>query len=251
MERETKMMLEELYTSGKYVEKWPTWHAEMQIIHDVQANSTSITTKKLKWSASIAINFRRKRFAFFKPLLAHLPRPLHILDVGGTQVFWEIMGFIRDDVKLTILNTEPIEATFPNVTCIVGDARDMHEFQDKEFEVVFSNSVIEHVGTFDQQRKMAEEVQRVGKRYILQTPNRYFPIEPHILFPFFQFFPLGLKVFIATHSPNYGWKSSHVEELSTIRLMTEKELRTLFPGAKVYKERFLGFTKSFVLYKGW
>lgn len=251
MERELKMRHEDLYTSDKHLEKWPTWHTEMQIIHDLQANSTSIATKKLKWSASIAINFRRKRFAFFKSLIACLPRPLHILDVGGTQGFWEIMGFIRDDVKLTILNIEPIEATFPNVTSIVGDARDMREFKDKEFEVVFSNSVIEHVGSFDQQRAMAEEVQRVGKRYFVQTPNRYFPIEPHVLLPFFQFFPSGLKVFLATHSPNCGWKSSHVEELSTIRLMTEKELRTLFPGAKVYKERFLGLTKSFVLYKGW
>lgn len=221
----------------------------MYTINNVQSNSTSATAQP--WSASIATNFRRKRFVFFKSLIASLPRPLHILDVGGTQVFWETMGFVQDDIHLTILNTEPVEATFPNVTNIVGDARDMHELKDKQFEVVFSNAVIEHVGNFKQQRQMAEEVQRVGKRYIVQTPNRYFPIEPHVLIPFFQFFPLKLKVFTATHSPNWGWKASHIEELSTIRLMSEKELRSVFPGAQIFKEDFLGLTKSFILYKGW
>ena len=111
--------------------------------------------------------------------------------------------------------------------------------------------VLRTASNFDQQRRMAEEVQRVGKRYILHTPNRYFPIEPHVLIPFFQFLPLSLKVFIAIHSPNWGWKSSHIEELDTIRLMSERELRSIFPGARVYKERFWGLTKSFILYKGW
>jgi hypothetical protein len=170
---------------------------------------------------------------------------------SGTQGYWEHMGFTGDDLQLTLLNTEPIEVTLPQVTSVIGDARDMREFKDKEFEIVFSNAVIEHVGNFDQQRHMAEEVQRVGKRYILHTPNRYFPIEPHVLIPFFQFLPLSVKVFLATHSPNWGWKASHLGELSTIRLMSERELRSIFPGARVYKERFWGLTKSFILYKGW
>nr|HET6902797.1 class I SAM-dependent methyltransferase [Ktedonobacteraceae bacterium] len=221
----------------------------MQTVNNVKVDSTPIAT--LPWPASIAIDFRRKRFAFFKSLIASLPRPLRILDVGGTQAFWEIMGFIQDDIQLTILNTEPVEATFPNVTCIVGDARDMREFKDKEFEVVFSNAVIEHVGNLQQQHSMAKEIQRVGKRYIVQTPNRNFPIEPHVLIPFFQFFPLNLKVFTATHTPSWGWKAAHIEELSTIRLMSEKELRTFFPRVQVYKENFLGLTKSFIVYRGW
>ena len=223
----------------------------MQTINNSQTNSTSSAIRKQKWSVSIALNFRKKRFAFVKALIASLPRPLHILDVGGTQSFCEHMGLAEDDLQLTLLNTEPVEATLPNLISIIGDARAMPAFKDKEFEVVFSNAVIEHVGTFEQQRQMAEEVQRVGKRYIIHTPNRYFPIEPHVLIPFFQFLPLNLKVLIATHSPDWGWKSSHVGELNTIRLMSERELRSIFPGARVYKERFWGLTKSFILYKGW
>jgi len=221
----------------------------VQTINKAQVDSAPVVRQP--WSASVAINFRRKRLAFFKSLIESLPRPLNILDVGGTQEFWEILGFLQDDIHLTILNTEPVEAKFPNVTTIVGDARDMRELKDKQFEVVVSNAVIEHVGNFKQQRQMAEEVQRVGKRYIVQTPNRYFPIEPHVLIPFFQFFPLKLKIFTATHTPNWGWKAVHIEELSTIRLMSEKELRSVFPGTRIFKENFLGLSKSFILYKGW
>jgi hypothetical protein len=221
----------------------------MHIPDTSQAGSTPAIARP--WSASIAIGYRKRRFALFQSLIAGLPRPLHILDVGGTQAFWELMGFIQDDIHLTILNTEPDEATFPSVTSIVGDARNMREFKDQQFEVVFSNAVIEHVGNYEQQRQMADEVRRVGKRYIVQTPNRHFPIEPHVLIPFFQFFPLPLKVFTATHTPNWGWKASHIEELSTIRLMSKKELKSVFPDARVYKENFLGLTKSFILYKGW
>ena len=224
----------------------------MQTANDAHTSANPIMITTRNWIASIAINFRRRRLSLFKSLITQLPRPLHILDVGGTQDFWErVAVFTQNDVYLTVLNTEPATATAPNVKSVVGDARDMYEFQDQEFEVVFSNAVIEHVGNFAQQRAMAKEVQRVGKRYIVQTPNRHFPIEPHVLIPFFQFFPLWLKIFVATHTPNWGWKASHLEELSTIRLMTEIELRCLFPGATVYKEKFLGLTKSFILYKGW
>ena len=63
----------------------------------------------------------------------------------------------------------------------------MDFFKDKSFDAVFSNSVIEHVGTFEDQKMMANEVIRVTNFYFIQTPNLYFPIEPHFLVPFFQF----------------------------------------------------------------
>ncbi len=199
---------------------------------------------------------RRKRFAFFKSLVSSLPRPLQILDVGGTQEFWEKMNFIRADVRIMVYNLTSFDIPHPNMTSMAGDARNMQEFKDGEFDIVFSNSVIEHVGSYNQQRQMAEEVQRVGKKYCLQTPNRFFPIEPHVLLPFFQFLPVSLRIFILAHFRTpWGWKLSGKEEaveyVREIRLLTEKELRRLFPGAKIYKEKFLGLTKSFVVYKGW
>ena len=73
-----------------------------------------------------------------------------------------------------------------------------------EFDIVFSNSVIEHLGDIEGQRRMAKEIRRVGKYYYLQTPNRNFPVEPHFQFPFFQFLPKWLRTAIVRRW-SIGW----------------------------------------------
>lgn len=133
---------------------------------------------------SLAVQFRRKRFAFFLSLLSQLNRPVSILDVGGAESYWKTMGIDHHaQVFVTLLNLTEENVSLPNVKSIVGDARALH-FGDRSFDVVFSNSVIEHVGSFQDQLQMAGEVQRVGIRYFIQTPNKSFPLEPHFLFPF-------------------------------------------------------------------
>jgi hypothetical protein len=206
---------------------------------------------------TIASKLRQKRFTLFMRLLAKVPRPIKILDVGGTQEFWERMGFTSEPgVEVVILNVGKVTTAHDNFVSIVGDARDMKSFARDEFDVVFSNSVIEHVGTYADQRRMADEVKRVGRRYFLQTPNRYFPIEPHFLVPFFQFLPLSVRAFLVRHF-DVGWytkipdKHAAIKEVASIRLLTRRELATLFPGAAIYKEQFLGLTKSLIVYDGW
>jgi ubiquinone/menaquinone biosynthesis C-methylase UbiE len=88
-------------------------------------------------------------------------------------------------VDITLLNPELSESAPSNFTAFVGDGRSMPQFEDHQFDIVFSNSTIEHVGSIDDQRAMAREIVRVGRKYYVQTPNRYFPIEPHFVFPFF------------------------------------------------------------------
>jgi hypothetical protein len=116
--------------------------------------------------------------------------------------------------------------------------------------------VIEHVGALADQRAMAAEVRRVGQRYFVQTPNRYFPIEPHFLVPGFQFLPVRVRAeWLARR--NVGWytKAESYEaalaEVSRIRLLSRAEFQRLFPEGRLYRERFLGLTKSFVVYYGW
>jgi 2-polyprenyl-3-methyl-5-hydroxy-6-metoxy-1,4-benzoquinol methylase len=160
------------------------------------------------------------------------------------------------DIKITLLNLKAVETHYPNFVSVSGDARNMIEFKDSEFDVVFSNSVIEHVGGYGEQRKMANEIIRVGKRYFLQTPNYYFPFEPHFLFPFFQFFPNDLKTNLVLRM-NLGWhvkKPSRKEaedEINSIRLLRKSELNELFQEAKIYNERILGMTIFFIVYNGW
>lgn len=201
--------------------------------------------------ASLATRLRRKRFALVRELLEGLPRPARVLDVGGRQKYWEMMGFAPTaDLAITLLNVEPASVTLPHFTAMRGDARDMRGFADGEFDLVFSNSVIEHVGGLDDQRRMAAEVRRVGRRYCVQTPNRNFPIEPHFVFPFFQFLPVRARVGLVRRF-SLGWYPRMPDamlarrEVEAIRLLTKAEFAALFPGARMHEERVLGVVKSF------
>ena len=113
----------------------------------------------------------------FKSLFDRLPRPLKIMDVGGYQTVWETINLVdQPDMHVTILNLDQEECRYQNVESVTGDARDMRHFCDCEFDIVYSNSVIEHVGTVDQMVKMASEVRRGGRRSLSKRqpvfPNR-------------------------------------------------------------------------------
>jgi len=207
---------------------------------------------------SIARRFRERRFAFFSRLLESVPRPIRLLDIGGTESFWETMGFLGSgNIEITICNVTPLPPPgHPGVRLVQADACELGIFRDGEYDVVFSNSVIEHVGDMSRCRAMADEVQRVGRRYFVQTPNRHFPIDPHFPFPFFQFLPLAARTFLVQRLP-LAWVGQIRDPVNaraaaqSVRLLTEAELRSLFPGCEVYREKFLGMTKSFVAYSGW
>jgi hypothetical protein len=203
--------------------------------------------------SSVITKIRLSRIALFKDLIAPLPRPVKILDVGGTELFWERMGFADDEnYQITILNLSKTESHYSNISLVVGDARDMSEFEDEAFDVAFSNSVIEHVGGPAEQRQMAEEVMRVGKGYFVQTPNRSFPFEPHYLFPLFQFFPLGLKVFLIRRwYPRISDRDKATKAAKSVRLLSRREVADLFPDGKIRDEKLLGMTSSFIVYGGW
>ena len=73
-----------------------------------------------------------------------------------------------------------------NFKSIKGDATNLSNFKDNQFDIVFSNSLIEHLYTYENMKLMANETMRVGKKFFVQTPNKYFPIEPHYFFHFFN-----------------------------------------------------------------
>ena len=204
---------------------------------------------------SLSARMRSRRFAFFRQLVDELPRPLTILDVGGESVFWQREGFDGEPgISFTLLNLGKPANLPANFTFVAGDARNMPYFADDQFDIVFSNSTIEHVGDFSDQARMASEVQRVGKRYFVQTPNYYFPIEPHFLFPFFQFLPIPTRVWLLQ---NFSFsrmgkvtdRKRALRLVEEIRLLTESEMLTLFPGAEIYRERLAGLVKSIIAYK--
>ena len=128
-------------------------------------------------STSFANRLRTRRFQQFESLVARLPRPIRILDVGGTNAFWENRDWHRRaDVEILTLNLIAEPHQHANIKPLAGDATNLSEFADRSIDVVFSNSVIEHLFTFENQRRMASEVERVGKAFWVQTPNFWFPV---------------------------------------------------------------------------
>jgi hypothetical protein len=195
----------------------------------------------------------RLRRARLKQFIKMVPpaKPTHILDIGGTIDFWEShWGELPRNVALTIVNLEPQNARsgLP-IRSITGDARNLSEFGDAHFDYCFSNSVIEHVGTLADQRAMANEVRRVASGYFLQTPYRYFPVEPHFLLPLWAQMPLWLRT--ALHqSVDLGWMAAQPDYLNAradveqIRLLSIREMHLLFPDAELRLERMCGLVKS-------
>jgi hypothetical protein len=206
---------------------------------------------------SLASRMRDARNRLFIAKLSELSPGARMLDVGGTTEYWDVIGKDRlPNIELLILNKRVPKHESATYRCVSGDATHMPQYTDDAFDVVFSNSVIEHVGDFEAQRQMAQEVQRVGKRYFLQTPNFWFPIEPHFLFPGFQWLPVSFRVFLVRHF-NLGWvkKIPDPEKARELvletRLLTKKELTKLFPKATIVTEKFCGLAKSHIVMCGW
>jgi len=206
---------------------------------------------------SLSARLRRRRFDLFLDLVKDLPRPLRILDLGGRQKFWEVMGFSdSSDVQITVANLEPVDARSENFRSLQADATDLHMVGDQEFDIAFSNSVIEHVGGFDQQRKMANEMQRIAKSYFLQTPNYWFPIEAHVLVPGFQWMPPAMQMQVVRNFKTGRDRRRYTdieearERVESIKLLNRRQLLELFPGANLYEEKFMGLVKSLVVYQG-
>lgn len=203
---------------------------------------------------SLATRLRRRRFERFEALVSDLPRPFRILDVGGVETFWTRMGFPRGpgEARVCLLNLEEVPVSRPGFESLAGDARDLSRFGDDSFDVVFSNSVIEHVGGAAEQARMARELRRVGRRYYVQTPSRGFPIEAHTLVPGFQLLPLGLRAtllqrFALGWMPRQPDRASALAEARALRLLDRRELAELFPDGRLHAERVLGLVKSWTV----
>ena len=208
---------------------------------------------------AISTYFRNRRFGFFRQFFDEVTeggkKSIKILDIGGTESYWKSMGFkLNAQSEIVLLNLYEAKVQEPGFTSIKGDACDLSGVADKSFDLVFSNSVIEHLYTKENQQSMANEVQRVGKSYFIQTPNKYFPIEPHWVFPLFQFLPFKVKVYLTQHF-NLGHMSKTndhakaVELVKEVRLISKTEYQQLFKGANLFVEKFVGLNKSFIAYK--
>lgn len=205
--------------------------------------------------ARIGADFRRRRMLRLAELFAIEPGWL-VLDVGGTPAIWDLCP-VRP--RLVILNQprarEPVP---PGVLYVDGDGASL-PFPDKSFDLVFSNSVIEHLGSREAMARFAAEVRRTARRYFIQTPDAASPVEPHLYTPFLHWLPrswqralaprCSLWTLFSRASPDQ--RDFYIRHyLEEIRLLRARELQDLFPEARILRERFLGLPKSLIAVSG-
>jgi hypothetical protein len=201
--------------------------------------------------ASTVSRFRARRMRLFFAALGITERT-RVLDVGGTPLNW-MLAELRP--RVTLVNMPiGIERAVPGFQTVSATGCEL-PLADQSFDVIFSNSVIEHIRTQADRRRFAAETRRVGKGYWVQTPNRWFPVEPHLCTPFLHFLPRGWQGWIVRRwtvwdlleRPSLDRREYYIEHyLKDVRLLSASELADLFPEARIVRERFLGATKSLI-----
>lgn len=173
-----------------------------------------------------------------------------ILDIGGNVYDWSDVPITSRITILNVAATDPWSEYPDRFTYRQGDGREL-PFPAQSFDIVYCNSVIEHLPRFADQQRLAAECLRVGKRVFVQTPNRWFPVEPHFLTVFLHYLPKQLQRPFYRHCSLRGLLRANDDvDLQTLfeelRLLSRREMRDLFPGCEIHQERLLGLTKSLI-----
>ena len=208
---------------------------------------------------SLEFKFRSRRFVKIRQLIETILAErgeARILDIGGTETYWligkEFLRQHRNRIKITLVNTEIEHVTDTTMfDALVGDGSNPDLFGSERFDLVHSNSVIEHVGSWERMRAFAENTKRLAPRYYVQTPNYWFPLEPHFRFPGFQYLPERVRVaLIMRYSLGFFRRIADLEEARDIidhhTLISTRQIRELFADAQVSHEKLLGFNKSII-----
>jgi hypothetical protein len=217
-----------------------------------------ITDPSSDFRPSIDANvFRQRRFRLF---VDHIERQfpgkprIRLLDIGGTRGFW--LG-VRDlwrhlPLDITIVNLHGATLDDPPFHIRGGNGCDLSYYPDRRFDVVHSNSVIEHVGGWKNIAAMAKEIRRLAPNYFVQTPDFWFPLEPHYRMLFFHWYPQIVRARLLMRKKR-GFRARQPDlnaamaNIRSVKLLTAGQMRTLFPDGRLVRERFFGLSKSLVM----
>jgi SAM-dependent methyltransferase len=188
---------------------------------------------------------RQARFDRFMDVMQPSPNDT-VLDVGVIDTVWRDSNFFENRYpwpqQITAVGVEEMpnfRQLFPHVTFVVADGRAL-PFGDKEFDIGFSNAVIEHVGSRAQQRQFVSEMVRTCRRVSISTPNAGFPVDPHTLLPFAHWLPIPLRDRAFRWTGNEQWVSE-----TALNPLSARELLELFPASSkpwLDRQRILGLT---------
>jgi hypothetical protein len=197
---------------------------------------------------SLAGSARARRWRYFSQRFPAISQ-MRVVDLGGTPESWRLAPV--KPMALTIVNLSPLTSDQEEVNIVQADACDLPAAVRRErFDLVFSNSLIEHVGGHPQRQRLADTIHGLADRHWVQTPYRYFPIEPHWLLPGMQSLPYEARVQLSLH-----WNRGHIRtytreaaenKVDEIDLLSISQMRRYFPTSMIWYERFAGLVKSLV-----
>ena len=176
-----------------------------------------------------------------------------ILDVGA-EIDFGVQFIDAHPWKQTLsaVNLLPehvrrIKQRYPEIDARVADARRL-PWSDKYFDIVWCNAVIEHVGSFVDQKQMAGEIMRVAKRWFVTTPNRWFPFDFHFRLPLITWLPQRayLRCGRFLRYEHVTGRYIHGGEPERIRLMTASEMASCFPGSRIIKQRITFMAETLI-----
>lgn len=200
---------------------------------------------------SLAARARARRWDTVQRLFPDL-RDMRVVDLGGTVESWRRAPVRPRQVSVVNL-FEPGESQEDWLVPVTGDATDARvaikaSGAPTDYDLVFSNSLLEHVGGHAKRCDLAAEVHALAEYHWVQTPYRYFPVEPHWLFPFMQFLPVRARIAIAMHWPLVHTRPTSFAAAKSSVLWTEligiEELQAYFPKSTIIRERMAGLAKS-------
>jgi hypothetical protein len=178
---------------------------------------------------------------------------MSVVDLGGRVGFWSRLPVRPRHVH--VVNLEPPPTDLPDWAEVDnGDACALPEhIAARRYDLVFSNSVIEHVGGHERRLRFAESVHLLAPAHWVQTPYRYFPVEPHWIAPGMQFLPVAARREMARKWPlAYTPGRTREEALARvlwIELIDKTQMRSYFPHSTLRTEKVAGITKSLIAYK--
>lgn len=209
---------------------------------------------------SLGSKFRRRRSAPLRRMIEAVyaeKGAVRILDVGGMEYYCDMLGadyLAQHKVSIDLLNLKDDIRPVKNpefFRAIEGNGCEL-PFPDNAYDICHSNSVIEHVGNWHNKLSFARETTRVAPRYFHQTPNFWFPWEPHQSMAFFHWLPAPMQLWIARHH-RLGWANSKAQTVTDgmwavehASMLDRTMVDSLFPNAKIIVEHFVGLPKSFV-----
>jgi SAM-dependent methyltransferase len=192
-------------------------------------------TAKQGWrtrlASPLAARARATRHESFFSLTGVRPG-MRVVDVGCGPV--GLRGFAPG---LAITGVDVRDRPDYDGPFVQADASERLPFEDGEFDLAYSSSVIEHIPAA-RRAAFAAELRRVARGWYVQTPAFSFPVEPHALLPFAHWLPPRAR--------RLYWRLGVAGDWEDIALLHRRELAALFPGAPVLAERVGGLAKSWI-----